>query len=112
QVPKMHRYDDHLFLVLFAPQPGASGHVHYVELDQFIGERYLVTLHGPLNPAVEQASAMIEVNSVLSRLASGKLQPTNAFELSHALLAALILRMRSYTAELTKEVWDLEQKVS
>ncbi|MET0703672.1 MAG: magnesium transporter CorA family protein [Mycobacterium sp.] len=112
QVPKLHRYDDHLFLVLFAPQPGAGGHVHYVELDQFIGERYLVTLHGPLNPAVEQASAMIEVNSVLSRLNSGKLQPVNAFELSHALLAALILRMRTYTTELTKEVWDLEQKVS
>ena len=37
QVPKIHRYDDHLFLVLHAPQPGAGGHVHYVELDQFIG---------------------------------------------------------------------------
>jgi magnesium transporter len=112
QVPKLHRYDDHLFLVLFAPQPGAGGHVHYVELDQFIGERYLVTLHGPLNPAVEQKAAMVEVNSVLARLASGKLQPANAFEISHALLAALILRMRGYTTELTKEVWELEQQVS
>jgi Mg2+ and Co2+ transporter CorA len=55
QVPKIHRYDDHLFLVLHAPQPGAGGHVHYVELDQFIGDRYLVTVHGPLNPAVDQA---------------------------------------------------------
>jgi hypothetical protein len=44
--------------VLHAPQPGAGGHVHYVELDQFIGERYLVTVHGPLNPAVDQAAAM------------------------------------------------------
>lgn len=112
QVPKLHRYDDHLFLVLFAPQPGAGGHVHYVELDQFIGERYLVTLHGPLNPAVDQAAAMIEVNTVLARLDSGKIQPVNAFELSHALLAALIARMRSYTADLTKEVWELEQKVT
>ena len=32
--------------------------MHYVELDQFIGERYLVTVHGPLNPAVDQAAAM------------------------------------------------------
>jgi magnesium transporter len=38
QVPKIHRYDDHLFLVLHAPQAGAGGHVHYVELDQFISE--------------------------------------------------------------------------
>ena len=75
QVPKIHRYEDHLFLVLHAPQPGAGGHVHYVELDQFIGDRYLVTVHGPLNPAVDQASAMVEVDTVLGRLTSGKLKP-------------------------------------
>jgi Mg2+ and Co2+ transporter CorA len=111
-VPKVHRYDDHLFLVLFAPHPGAHGHVHYVELDQFVGERYLVTVHGPLNPAVDQSAAMIEVDAVARRLSKGKLQPANAFELSYALLKALSARMRRYTSELTKEVWRLEQQVS
>ena len=112
QVPKIHRYDDHLFLVLHAPQPGVGGHVHYVELDQFIGERYLVTVHGPLNPAVDQAAAMVEVDAVLSRLTSGKLHPEKAFELSYALLTALTARLRAYTAELTKDVWALEQRVT
>ena len=112
QVPKIHRYEDHLFLVLHAPQPGAGGHVHYVELDQFIGDRYLVTVHGPLNPAVDQAAAMVEVDVVLSRLTSGKLQVNKAFELSYALLTALTGRLRAYTAELTKEVWMLEQRVT
>jgi magnesium transporter len=112
QVPKVHRYHDHLFLVLHAPQPGVGGHVHFVELDQFIGERYLVTVHGPLNPAVDQAAAMVEVNTVLGRLVSGKLKPDNAFELSYALLTALTARMRAYTAELTKDVWRLEQRVT
>jgi magnesium transporter len=112
QVPKIHRYDDHLFLVLHAPQPGAGGHVHYVELDQFIGERYLVTVHGPLNPAVDQAAAMVEVDVVLGRLTSGKLKPDKAFELSYALLTALTARLRTYTAELTKDVWKLEQRVT
>jgi magnesium transporter len=112
QVPKIHRYDDHLFLVLHAPQPGAGGHVHYVELDQFIGERYLVTVHGPLNPAVDQAAAMVEVDTVLARLASGKLKPDKGFELSYALLTALAGRLRTYTAELTKDVWMLEQRVT
>ena len=111
-MPKIHRYDDHLFLVLHAPQPGAGGHVHYVELDQFIGERYLVTVHGPLNPAVDQAAAMVEVNAVLGRLTSGKLKPDKAFELSYALLTALTGRLRTYTAELTKDVWKLEQRVT
>ena len=112
QVPKIHRYNDHLFLVLHAPQPGAGGHVHYVELDQFIGERYLVTVHGPLNPAVDQAAAMVEVNAVLGRLTSGRLKPDRAFELSYALLTALTGRLRTYTAELTKDVWKLEQRVT
>jgi Mg2+ and Co2+ transporter CorA len=112
QVPKIHRYDDHLFLVLHAPQPGAAGHVHYVELDQFIGERYLVTVHGPLNPAVDKTSATVEVDAVLGRLNSGKLKPQKAFELSYALLTALTARLRTYTAELTKEVWQLEQRVT
>ena len=52
-VSKVHVYDDHVFTVLHAPQVGQRGHVHYVELDQFIGRNYLVTVHGPLNPAVE-----------------------------------------------------------
>lgn len=112
QVPKVHRYADHLFLVLHAPQAGAAGHVHYVELDQFIGERYLVTVHGPLNPAVDPASAMVEVNAVLGRLESGRLKPERAFELSHALLGALTGRLRAYIAELTKDVWSLEQRVT
>src|SRR6478752_5687115 len=112
QVPKIHRYDDHVFLVLHAPQPGAGGHVHYVELDQFIGERYLVTVHGPLNPAVDQSAAMVEADAVLGRLNSGKLKPDKAFELSYALLTALTARLRAYTAELTKDVWQLEQRVT
>lgn len=112
QVPKVHRYVDHFFVVLHAPQSGAHGHVHYVELDQFIGSRYLVTVHGPVNPAIDPSTAMVEVNAVLGRLESGKLQPVTGFELSFALLAALTARMRAYTAELTKDVWKLEQQVT
>ena len=61
--------------MLHAPQPGAGGHVHYVELDQFIGDRYLVTVHGPLNPAVDQAAAMVEVDTVLGRLPAESSNP-------------------------------------
>lgn len=86
--------------------------MHYVELDQFIGGRYLVTVHGPVNPAIDPSTAMVEVNAVLGRLESEKLQPGTALESSFALLAALTARMRAYTAELTKDVWKLEQQVT
>ncbi len=49
RVPKVHAYTDHVFVVLHAPERGERGHVHYVELDQFIGPNYLVTVHGPIN---------------------------------------------------------------
>jgi Mg2+ and Co2+ transporter CorA len=111
-VPKVHRYADHLFVVLHAPFPGAGGHVHYIELDQFIGERYLITVHGPLNPAADPAAARVEVEVVLARLESGKLRPTNAFELSHAVLTALTGRLRTFLATLTRDVWSLEQRVT
>jgi len=55
---------------------------------------------------------MVEVDTVLARLASGKLKPDRGFELSYALLTALTGRLRSYTAELTKDVWMLEQRVT
>ena len=51
-VPRVHVYPDHLFIVVHAPEIGAGGHVHYLELDQFVGEDFLVTVHGPLNPKV------------------------------------------------------------
>ena len=41
---------DHAFIVVHAPEIGAGGRVHYLELDQFVGEDFLVTVHGPLNP--------------------------------------------------------------
>jgi Mg2+ and Co2+ transporter CorA len=38
-VPKVRAYRDHIFVILHAPELGTGGHVHYVELDQFIGPR-------------------------------------------------------------------------
>lgn len=80
--------------------------------DQFIGPRYLVTTHGPLNPAVDPAAAMVEVTAGLHRLESGRPRPTHAYELSHALVSVLTGRLRDYTAELTRDVWRLEQRVT
>ena len=70
-------------------------------------------MHGPLNPAVDPTAAMVEVNAVLARLASGRLKPDRAFELSYALLTALTGRLRTYyPPKLTKDVWKLEQRVT
>src|SRR6266850_1119279 len=51
-LPKIHAYPDHLFVVLHALEPGDVGQTHLIELDQFIGRRYLVTTHGPVAAGV------------------------------------------------------------
>jgi magnesium transporter len=111
-VPKVHRYSDHLFLVLHAPERGDRGHVHYVELDQFVGPEWLITVHGPLNPKVSPDAAAVETGAVVRRLSSGRAHPATAYELSYAVVAALSGRLRDYLSTLTEEVWALERQVT
>ena len=111
-VPKVHVYPDHVFVVLHAPESGASGHVHYVELDQFVGPGYFVTVHGPLNPSVDPDAALVETAALQRRLETGRLRPASTFELSFAVVTALAGRLRDYLTTLTQEVWRLEQQVT
>jgi Mg2+ and Co2+ transporter CorA len=112
RVPKLHAYGDHVFFVLHGPQPGTGGHVHYIELDQFIGRNYLVTVHGPMNPAVDPAVARREVDIVLERLEAGRLRPTDPYALSLSIVTAMQHYMESFLESLTADVWHLEQQVT
>jgi Mg2+ and Co2+ transporter CorA len=110
-LPKVHVYSDHVFVILHAPEEGAGGHVHFVELDQFVGKNYLVTVHGPLNPAVDPVVAEHETRTVRKRLESGRMKSPSPSALSYAIVTALVNRLRDYVTVLTKDVWRLEQRV-
>lgn len=112
RVPKVHTYSDHVFVVLHAPERGKRGHVHYIELDQFIGPNYVVTVHGPLNPIVDPAVALRETGAVLRRIEAGRLVPSTPYELSYAIVSALARNQEAYIEALTKDVWQLEQQVT
>ena len=111
-VPKVHAYPDHVFVVLHTPEMGLRGHVHYVELDQFIAARYLVTVHGPLNPVLQKAVAMRETNAVWRRIQEGRLHPADGFELSYAIVSALCRHQEAFVETQTRAVWDLERRVT
>ncbi len=111
-VPKVHAYRDHVFVVLHAPELGTGGHVHYIELDQFVGPRYLVTVHGPVNPAVAPEAALRETRAVLRRIEAGRLRPTSPFELSYAIVSALVQGQEAFVESVTRQVWPLEQRVT
>jgi magnesium transporter len=111
-VPKVRAYQDHIFVVLHAPELGTGGHVHYVELDQFIGPRYVVTVHGPVNPAVTPEAAERETRAVLRRIQAGRLRPRSVFELSYAIVSALAQGQEAFVETVTRQVWPLEQRVT
>ena len=110
-IPRLHVYPHHVFIVVHAPEIGAGGHVHYLELDQFIGEDFLVTVHGPLNPRVPLAAALRETEAVAARLESGRLHPTSPFGLTYAIVSSLARREAEMVAEIAREVGLLEQRV-
>jgi magnesium transporter len=111
QVAKVHAYSDHVFIVLHAPERGRGGAVHSLELDQFIGPGFLVTVHGPLDPAVAPEVALRETEAVRRRVESGRLRLSSSFELSYAIVSAVARHQESFVATLAQEAGRLEQRL-
>ena len=110
-IARVHVYPHHVFIVVHAPEIGAGGHVHYLELDQFVGENFLVTVHGPLNPKVPLESALRETTSVAARLDNGRLHPTSPFGLTYAIVSSIARREAEMVADIAREVGLMEQRV-
>jgi Mg2+ and Co2+ transporter CorA len=110
-LPKLHAYPDHLFVVLHSPEPGEAGHIHLVELDQFVGRRYLVTTHGPVAPDVTDDIVLRETHHVVDRLRAGRLTVDTPFELSYALVSSVAHRQSEELSRLATKIAGLEQRV-
>jgi Mg2+ and Co2+ transporter CorA len=110
-IPRVHVYPNHLFIVVHAPEIGTGGHVHYLELDQFIGEHFVVTVHGPLNPKVPLEAALRETQSVAERMGRGRLQPRSPFGLTYAIVSSIARREAALVGEIARQVGLLEQQV-
>ena len=110
-LPKIHAYTDHLFLILHAPEAAEAGHVHLVELDQFIGRNYLVTIHGPLGEGISVDTARRETNQVLAKVKNHRIEAATPFALSYAIVAAVAHRQGTYLGALASRVAALETAV-
>jgi len=110
-MPMVHGYSDHVFLVLHRPLVRAAGHAHLVELDQFGGDRYLVTVHGPVNPEVPHEAVMEEVTETLARIRAGRIHPDSPVALAYALVSLIALRQRLLVQDVAGRVADLEKRV-
>lgn len=110
-VPTVHSYPEHTFTIVHAPLPGESGHVHVLELDQLVGSRYLVTVHGPRNPAVPEAEATAETDSVRERIAAGRFRPQSPAELAYAIGSAVARRQGAVVRSVAGRLPALELQV-
>jgi magnesium transporter len=110
-IPRVHVYPHHVFIVVHAPEIGAAGHVHYLELDQFIGKDFLITVHGPISPKVSLETALRETEAVAARMDSGRLRPTSPFALSYAIVSSIARRESHMVDEIAREVGLMEQRV-
>jgi hypothetical protein len=75
--------------------------VHYLELDQFIGPNYLVTVHGPLNPAVDPELALRETGAEDLLDQFGRVRGVADGE-NHFLLAVVLIVMAAVSATLLR----------
>ena len=110
-VPTVHGYDDHVFITTQSPLLGGAGHVHLLELDQIIGHQYLVTVHGPLNPDVDPAEALVETEATLRRIEGGRFHPSSPAQLSHAVTSVVARRQSALVREVAAKLPGLEKEV-
>ncbi|EWT00181.1 magnesium transporter [Intrasporangium oryzae NRRL B-24470] len=110
-VPTVHAYEHQLFVILHAPLAGEGGHVHVLELDLIVGERYLVTVHGPRNPVVREEAATEETRAVRARIEAGRLRPATANDLAYAIASALARRQSAAVRAVANRLPALEAKV-
>jgi Mg2+ and Co2+ transporter CorA len=110
-VPTVHGYEDHVFVTTQSPALGVAGHVHLLELDQVVASRYLVTVHGPLNPEIDPALGQVETEGVLARIEGGRFRPKTPAELSYAVTSAVARRQGAVVREVAAKLPGLEKQV-
>ncbi|MGH9894801.1 MAG: CorA family divalent cation transporter, partial [bacterium] len=110
-LPAYHRTRDYWFVLTHRPLIGRAGHVHLLQLEQFIREDALITLHGPHNPDVDHAELGRETQDLRRRLDSGELLPKSPSGLSHVLMSSLAREISTVLSGIASRIAVLEQQV-
>jgi Mg2+ and Co2+ transporter CorA len=110
-LPKVHAYTEYLFVALQIPELGTDGHIHLLEMDQFLSRKYIVTVHEPGSKLVPMEALLKSTETALQRVRSGRLRPTLPMELSYSIVSSIARRVESLITELAGKVENLEQRV-
>lgn len=110
-VPRVRPEHDHVFSILHSAEPGLPGQVRLLELDQFVGPSYLVTVHGPVTEGVPRETVLRETSQVERTIAEGRFTPSSPLELSHTIVSLITRHMEQLVGTIAGRVAVLEQRV-
>jgi Mg2+ and Co2+ transporter CorA len=110
-MPMVHGYRDHVFMVLHRPVVLGQGETRLVELDLFVGDRFLVTVHKRDEVSVAAVEGVSEIEETLARMGAGRIAPRTPVELTHALVSLMALRQRLLVQDVAVRVAEVEEKV-
>ena len=110
-MPMVHGYRDHVFMVLHRPVVLGQGETRLVELDLFVGDRFLVTVHKRDEASVAAVEGVSEIEETLARIGAGRIAPRTPIELTHALVSLMALRQRLLVQDVAVRVAEVEEKV-
>jgi Mg2+ and Co2+ transporter CorA len=110
-MPMVHGYRDHVFMVLHRPVVLGQGETRLVELDLFVGDRFVVTVHKRDEVSVAAVEGVSEIEETLARIGAGRIAPRTPVELTHALVSLMALRQRLLVQDVAVRVSEVEDKV-
>ena len=110
-MPMVHGYRDHVFMVLHRPVVLGQGETRLVELDLFVGDRFVVTVHKRDEGSVAAVEGVSEIEETLARIDGGRIAPRTPVELTHALVSLMALRQRLLVQDVAVRVSEVEDKV-
>ena len=110
-MPMVHGYRDHVFMVLHRPVVLGQGETRLVELDLFVGDRFLVTVHKRDEASVAAVEGVSEIEETVARIGAGRIAPRTPVELTHALVSLMALRQRLLVQDVAVRVAEVEEKV-
>ena len=84
-VPKVETRERYAFFILHT----LDDEGHLLEMDSFLGDNFLITVHGPLTPGVPLELALRETAATSAKLESGEFAPETVDHLAHDVIAGI-----------------------
>lgn len=105
-VPKLKRYSDHIALTIHS----LDSEGHLLELDEFVGTNYLVTVHAAAFGVADE-SVFKELDAVLNRIRKGSYHPGSAVDLAAALVGEIATWLERFLEEIAMRAGALDRRM-